>query len=73
MLNYVEYGKENKYDDDIFFQKYSKGDYENNVCLESRVRFAHTTPPSLNIIPLYYKSKNVLCQLNICKHLVYTL
>ena len=22
MLNYVEYGKENKYDDDIFFQKY---------------------------------------------------
>ena len=24
MLNYVEYGKENKYDDDIFFQKYSQ-------------------------------------------------
>ena len=24
MLNFVEYGKENKYDDDIFFQKYSQ-------------------------------------------------
>ena len=24
MLNYVEYGKENKYDDNIFFQKYSQ-------------------------------------------------
>jgi hypothetical protein len=23
-LNYVEYGKENKYDDNIFFQKYSQ-------------------------------------------------
>ena len=23
-MNYVEYGKENKYDDDIFFQKYSQ-------------------------------------------------
>ena len=23
-MNYVEYGKENKYDDNIFFQKYSQ-------------------------------------------------